>query len=125
MKTMKQLLVAIVVLTMVTVSARAQCTYNVINALNETITISIPCDFPLYYNTGNATADRDNYNNALAKWHSDYPSTASLDISPKSIGVSTYIEIFSSEMDNFTKEKQSLIQAMSYYYHIKTNKTEK
>ena len=97
--------------------ALAQCSYVLIDTNNVTTTTVIPCDFPVYINTGNLNADLATYNAAKTAWLAINPGMDMVFDVPNAFK-NFHINIKSSVFQGFSQVKKNLILAEPSYYQI-------
>jgi hypothetical protein len=96
--------------------AFAQCNYVTTENGKET-KISIPCDFPVKYNTNNPELDKQNFKEETQKWFSKDASMLELKATlAKSPNLQLEIPIV--EYNKFTSQKKSVIDGHSNFYKV-------
>jgi hypothetical protein len=92
----------------------SQC-YFVTNYSTKT---AIPCNFPVFINTGNPTSDSITFINEVSGWNTSNPTLKAVSALPEPVAKDTFIEIPKAEFDLYSALRQEAIQRFTYYYII-------
>jgi hypothetical protein len=101
----------------------AQCKYSVVNVKNDTTTYTIPCDFPIKANTGDSTADHNNFIAAFQAWNQAIASLNGMEL-PTVItsGIKTvFFTISAADYNLFPVEKKNALKIYPELYQIGNN----
>jgi hypothetical protein len=98
----------------------AQCKYSVVTLGNDTTTYTIPCDFPVMANTGDAAADLNTFIAAFQTWNQSIASLNGLTLPTlATTGIKTvFFTISSGDFNLFTDEKKNALKVYPQLYHI-------
>lgn len=119
----KQLVVTICLscfICLLSVNVDAQCRYRVVNMLNDTVSYSIPSDFPLKVNTGDSSLDQSNFIAAFTAWNKNSVSLQSITLPTILIsGIkNVFFEISASDFTAFSDDRKTAIRANPQLYLI-------
>jgi hypothetical protein len=101
-------------------SLNAQCKYSVVNLGNDTTTYTVPCDFPVMANTGDATADLNAFITAFQAWNQTITSLNGLTLpTVATTGIkSVFFTISGADYALFTDDKKNALKAYPQLYQI-------
>ncbi len=97
--------------------AFSQCSYVISGTANDT-TISIPCDFPVYMNTGSINSDMVTFNNSVQIWNTANPGLSHLAQVPTFLPSVGYIAIPATTYSLFSALRKESILSTPHFYHI-------
>lgn len=101
--------------------SQAQCRYKAVNLANDTLSFTIPCDFPIKGNTGDPLLDENTFIAAFESWNQASPliSTVLLPTIRFSGMKEVYFEISATDFTLFTEERKAAILVYPQLYKIK------
>ncbi len=101
----------------------AQCKYSVVNVKNDTVTYTIPCDFPIKANTGDSAADHTNFIAAFQAWNQAASSLNGIELpTVLTSGIKTVFFIISAaDYSLFSDEKKNALKIYPELYQIGNN----
>lgn len=101
--------------------SQAQCRYKAVNLANDTLSFTIPCDFPVKGNTGDSLLDENTFIAAFESWNQSSPliSTTLLPTIRFSGMKEVYFEISATDFALFTEERKTAILVYPQLYKIK------
>jgi hypothetical protein len=94
--------------------ASLECNY----VTNYTTKTAIPCDFPVFIDTGNPAEDKSTFQSAVSQWNSSNPTLTAVSAMPEPVANGTFIEIPEAEFELYATSRQAAVLRISYYYII-------
>jgi hypothetical protein len=98
--------------------AYSQCTYHSTDSAGQAVSADIPCNFPVYINTGDPAADGQRFQSAANDWSVNYPVYPELSAGMMPLMGSNYISIPQSAFDLFPAEKKNVITSFPNTFRV-------
>jgi hypothetical protein len=100
---------------------KAQCRYRFVNLANDTLSFSVPVDFPVKPNTGDEKKDEENFLSAFVQWNQSSTTLQGITLpTVATTGIKeVFFEISADLYASFSEEKKKALSFYPQLYRIK------